>query len=139
MAVTCTDWPGESVPFDGLKPTADGILLVADQFRSPVLLELLLSVATQLQAEPLFVQLFASKLLGLTDSISDGGVQLQDAVTEFPPCPEKVKLPFVQSLPGILMDTGTDGFAEVIVPPGGLKLTPLKLLVADQLRLPCEP
>jgi hypothetical protein len=139
VAVTCTDCPGESVPFDGLKPTADGMLLVADQFRLPVLLELLLRVATQAQAEPLLVQLLVSKLLGLADSMSEGVVQLHDTVTEFPPCPAKVKVPFVQSLLGILIDTGTDGLAEVIVPLAGLKVTPLKLLDVDQLRLPCEP
>ncbi len=118
------------------------MLLVADQSRFPVLLALLLNVATQLQSEPLFEQLFALKLVGLTASTNDGCcVQLHDAVTEFAPwpCPAKVKVPDVQSLLGILMDTDTDGLLERSVPPDGVKVTPLKLLDVDQLRLPCEP
>jgi hypothetical protein len=94
---------------------------------------LLLKVAIHVQLWPLLEQLSTLKLVGLTESINCVE-QLQETLTGCAP-PVKVKVPFMQSLAGILIEI-------VVDPPGtsgpveGLKVTPFRSLDADQFKSP---
>ena len=136
LIVTVVDWPGESVPLDGLNCAAL-LSLEADHLRLPG--ELLSSdrVALHCQTVVSDVQLFVSKLVGLAISIGGGGVQLHDEVMDFvPPDPEKVKVAAWQAIEEMVTSTDPPGDK---VPFGGLKLTPDKLLLADQVISLWEP
>ena len=66
VIVTCTGEPGLTGPPEGLKPIADGSLLLAYQFRDVLLLNLTVHVQTL----PLFVQLLELKLVLSADNIA---------------------------------------------------------------------
>jgi hypothetical protein len=79
------------------------------------------------------VQLLRLKLVGLT-KITSPELQFQDTLTGLtPPDPEKVKVPFWQGIDEMTIFTEPPGDR---VPLDGLKLTPLRLLLADQFALP---
>ena len=54
-----------------------------------------------------------------------------------PPCTAKSNVALVQLLPGIVTISCADLPGES-VPLGGLKVTPLRFVLADQFRFPCE-
>lgn len=54
-----------------------------------------------------------------------------------PPCTAKLNVALVQLLPGIVTISCADLPGES-VPLGGLKVTPLRSVLADQFRFPCE-
>jgi hypothetical protein len=94
--------------------------------------------------EPLVPQaaLAGSRLLGVTTSVAGVVLALQCHVTvtgTSPSSPEKVTLPLTP-----LLEQGSDPIATetflpgVSVPLAGLNVTPLRLLLADQLSGPCE-
>ena len=66
VIVTCTGEPGLTGPPEGLKPIADGSLLLAYQFKVALLLKLTVHVQTL----PLFVQLLELKLVLSADNIA---------------------------------------------------------------------
>lgn len=54
-----------------------------------------------------------------------------------PPCTAKFNVPLVQLLPGIVTVSCFDSPGES-VPLAGLKVAPLRSVLADQFRFPCE-
>jgi hypothetical protein len=133
VMVTVVDWPGERVPLDGLNCVALASL-DADHLRLPREPAVSVSVTLHCQAVVSDVQLFVSKLVGLAINIGGAGVQLHDEVIGFvPPDPEKVKVAAWQDIEEMVTSTDPPGDK---VPFGGLKLTPGKLLLADQVRSP---
>ena len=54
-----------------------------------------------------------------------------------PPCTAKLNVALVQLLPGIVTISCADSPGES-VPLGGLKVTPLRFVLADQFRSLCE-
>lgn len=133
VMVTVVDRPGERVPLDGLNCVALASL-DADHLRLPREPAVSVSVTLHCQAVVSDVQLFVSKLVGLAINIGGAGVQLHDEVMGFvPPDPEKVKVAAWQDREEMVTSTDPPGDK---VPFGGLKLTPGKLLLADQVRSP---
>jgi hypothetical protein len=133
VMVTVVDWPGERVPLDGLNCVALASL-DADHLRLPREPTVSVSVTLHCQAVVSDVQLFVSKLVGLAINIGCAGVQLHDEVMGFvPPDPEKVKVAARQDIEEMVTSSDPPGDK---VPFGGLKLTPGKLLLADQVRSP---
>jgi len=133
VMVTVVDWPGERVPLDGLNCVALASL-DADHLRLPREPTVSVSVTLHCQAVVSDVQLFVSKLVGLAINIGCAGVQLHDEVMGFvPPDPEKVKVAAWQDIEEMVTSSDPPGDK---VPFGGLKLTPGKLLLADQVRSP---
>jgi hypothetical protein len=133
VMVTVVDWPGESIPPGGLNCVALASL-DADHLRLPGELAVSVSVTLHCHAVASDVQLFVSKLIGLTINIGGAGVQLHDEVIGFaPPDPEKVKVAAWQDIEEMVTSTDPPGDK---VPFGGLKLTPGKLLLTDQVISP---
>jgi len=79
VTVTGTDWPGDRVPFDGLKVTPVKSLL-ADQLRSPCEPEDSASVSVQIPLPLLSGEQVPPQL-----AVNAGALQLHDTSTEFPP------------------------------------------------------
>jgi hypothetical protein len=139
VIITGIDCPGVSWPLAGLKLTPLRVL-VADQLTVPCELAVSLTVTWHCKVLPVKEQaeLVWSKLVGLTANVGGGGgdVQLHEMVTGVSPsAPEKMKVPFWQGIAAIV--TVCEPFGDNW-PEAGLKVTPVRLLLADQLALPCE-
>ena len=82
--------------------------------------------------------LLCVKLVGLTTNCGGGGgLQFHTTETELLFSPTKVKVLLLHALLGTKMLTFVE-LPGARMPPGGLKVTPLRAVCTDQASLPCE-
>lgn len=128
--VTVTDCPGERVPVAGLRLAPERSLL-AVQFTLPCEFEdsLRFNVHWEAFCVPPHIALF--NVVGVTVKV--GGVQLQVTGTGVSPSlPEKVKVPLWHGIESMVTETDPPGLK---LPEDGVKVTPLRRVLADQLAL----